>query len=161
MNFKFVWKRIRIPFFSILIALAVGGLSALLTKDSMERFSALNQPPLSPPNWLFPLVWSILYILMGISAARVYEASAPREEKRHALIIYAAQLVLNFFWSILFFNLARYFAAFVWLLALLAMVLAMILSFSPIDRLAAKLQIPYLIWVLFAGYLNLGVAILN
>ena len=145
---------------SIIIALAVGGVSALLTMDSMERFSELEQPPLSPPSWLFPIVWTILFILMGISAARIYNIGG-RGGNSSALTVYGIQLFVNFMWPVIFFSLELRLAALFWLLLLLALVILMIVRFYRIDKTAAYLQIPYLIWLLFAAYLNTGVFILN
>ncbi len=145
----------------IAIPLAVGGLSALITKDSMDIYKTIVQPPLAPPGILFPIVWSILYVLMGIGSTLVFNAEAPKKEKRQALTLYALQLVVNFFWSILFFNERLFLASFVLLLALLGLILAMILRFYKINKAAALLQIPYLLWVTFAGYLNLAIYFLN
>lgn len=150
------WKPLII---CLLIPLAVGGLSALLTMGSMEIYGALKQPPLSPPGFLFPIVWSILFILMGISSYLVYISDSKNKTK--ALIIYAVQLVFNFFWTIIFFNMQSYLFAFIWLVILWILIIAMIVSFWKISKPAALLQIPYLLWVTFAGYLNLGVYLLN
>ena len=156
---KIEWKKLII---SVLIPLAVGGLSALLTSGSMQDFADINKPPLSPPAWLFPVVWTILYVLMGIGAALVYNRKDFKpEETRNALIIYAVNLALNFFWSIIFFNLEAYLFAFIWLVALWIVIIAMIISFRKVSPVAAYLQIPYLLWVTFAGYLNLAIFILN
>ncbi len=152
-------KKTRIYIISILIPLAVGALAALLTRSSMEDYAMLSRPPLSPPGWLFPVVWTILYTLMGISAARVYLSDDP--EKTGALRIYTVQLIVNFFWTILFFNLDARLFALIWLILLVALVFWMIVRFRRIDALAAHLQIPYLIWLLFATYLNAGVWLLN
>ncbi len=145
----------------IAIPLAVGGLSAFLTKDSMDIYKTIAQPPLSPPGILFPIVWSILYVLMGVGSALVYNADASKKEKRQALTLYALQLILNFFWSILFFNQRLFLASFVLLLAMWGFILAMILRFYKINKASALLQIPYLLWVSFAGYLNLAIYFLN
>lgn len=155
---KIKWKTLLI---CIAIPLVVGGLSALLSMGSMEAFAALKQPPLSPPAWLFPVVWTILYVLMGIASYLVLTAHAPQTEIENALKVYALQLFFNFCWSILFFNLELYWFAFIWLLALWALILWCIIRFFRISRPAAFLLIPYIIWVTFAGYLNLGIAILN
>lgn len=144
---------------SILISVGVGALSALLTRNSMDVYEKVIQPPLSPPSWIFPLVWTILFILMGISAYLIYRSDSLY--RNSALRIYATQLVVNFFWSIIFFNLEMYLFAFLWLLLLLLMIILMIMSFSKINKTAAYLQIPYLLWVIFAGYLNLGIYLLN
>lgn len=150
------WKPLII---CLLIPLAVGGLSALLTMGSMEVYGNLNQPPLSPPGFLFPIVWTILFILMGISSYLIFVSDDRNKTK--ALIIYAVQLVFNFVWSLIFFNMQSYLFAFIWLVILWALIIAMIVSFWKISKPAALLQIPYLLWVTFAGYLNLGVYLLN
>lgn len=157
-----MWKKIRPYVISVVIALAVGGISALLTMNNMDLYSKIEQPALAPPPWLFPVVWTILYVLMGIGAALVYNRKDFKpEETRNALIIYAINLALNFFWSIIFFNLEAYLFAFIWLVALWIVIIAMIISFRKVSPVAAYLQIPYLIWVTFAGYLNLAIYILN
>ena len=143
------------------IPLAVGGLATLLS-GGMENYTLMNQPPLSPPGWIFPVVWTILYVLMGISAALVYtnrEINPKSADK--ALVIYAFNLILNFAWSIIFFRFRAFFAAFICLMALLITIIKMISSFYKINKLSAYLQIPYLLWVAFAGYLNFGIWFLN
>ena len=146
---------------SILIAEAAGGLSALLTRRGMELYrDSVLKPPLSPPAVVFPIVWTGLYALMGVSAARIWR-QPPSEARSSALWLYGAQLLVNVLWSVLFFNLETYGFAFVWLVLLWALIVAMTLRFRELDRTAANLQIPYLIWVLFAGYLNYGVWMLN
>lgn len=155
---KIQWKTLII---SIAIPLIVGGVSALLTRGSMEDFELLRKPPLSPPGWLFPIVWTILFVLMGIASYLVYTSTAARNEKKHALQIYALQLFFNFFWSILFFNLKVYSFSFVWLVALLILILCTTFAFWRISKPAGYLLIPYIIWVTFAGYLNLSIAFLN
>ena len=147
--------------FWILFTEGVGFLSGWLTREGVDLFNATaQQPPLSPPSLLFPIVWTILYALMGIGAARIYLAPASNARSR-ALLIYLLQLAFNFFWSILFFNLQNYGLAFFWLLALWGLILWMILSFYRVDKMAAMLQIPYFLWVTFAAYLNFGVWMLN
>ncbi len=145
---------------SILIAELVGGLSALLTRTGTKMFETVTKPPLTPPAIVFPIVWSILFALMGISAALVY-MSNPSINKNHSLIIYVCQLIVNFFWSIIFFNLKAYGFAFVWILLLLALIVIMIYKFYKVNKLSAVLQIPYLIWVVFATYLTLNIWLLN
>lgn len=144
---------------SILIPLTVGGLSALLTRNNMDVYGALDQPPLAPPGWVFPVVWTILYTLMGISSYLIYTSDSLY--KKSALKAYAAQLIVNFLWTIIFFNLQAYFFAFLWLILLLVLIVLMIAGFSRINKTAAYLQIPYLLWVMFAGYLNFGIYMLN
>ena len=147
--------------FWILFTEAVGGLSGWLTREGSKNFNEIAlQPPLSPPAIVFPIVWGILYALMGISAARI-RLSSPSPEKNKSQNLFIAQLILNFFWSLIFFNARAYGLAFLWLLLLWDVVLAMILQFRRVDPLAAKLQIPYLLWLTFAAYLNLGVWYLN
>ena len=146
---------------SIGIALGVGGLSALLTMNNMDLYSEINSPPLAPPAWLFPVAWTVLYVLMGVSCALILLTPAPSAKRERAVAVYAASLVFNFGWSIIFFNLRAFLVAFAWLLILWALILATILVYRPIDKTAAYLQIPYLIWVAFAGYLNLMIFLLN
>ncbi len=157
-----MWKKYRGFIISIAIALAVGGLSALLTRENMRLFSEVNKPLFTPPAFLFPVVWTILYILMGFSSAVIFEHR--RFKKREAetgLILYGINLILNFFWSIIFFNMRAYSFAFAWLLILWSVILAMIAQFYKVNKLSAYLQIPYLIWVTYAGYLTLGISVLN
>ena len=146
---------------SIIIPLLVGGISAFLTRDSMSTFERVAKPPLSPPGWLFPVVWTILYILMGIASYLVNTSKGPKTLSDSALAIYALQLVFNFFWSIIFFNMEAYLFAFIWLIALWLLILWTTVSFYKINKTAGLLMIPYLIWVAFAGYLNLGIYLLN
>lgn len=155
-------KKIKPYVLSILIALAVGGFSALLTMNNMNIYSEINTPALSPPAILFPIVWTILYILMGISAAMIYTSTTLlQNEKEKALFTYALSLFFNFTWSIIFFNLRAFAVAFIWLVVLWILILKTIVEYSKINRVAAYLQIPYLIWVSFAGYLNLAIFLLN
>lgn len=157
-----MWRKIKPYVISIIIALAVGGLSAFLTRNSMEVYTNIKQPPLAPPSVVFPIVWTILFILMGVSSAMVYvkgrESGVPVGE---ALKIYALQLILNFFWTIIFFNMQSYLFAFIWLVLLWIAIILMIVSFRKVSPAAAWLQVPYLLWVTFAGYLNLMIYILN
>ena len=140
---------------------AVGILSGLLSRRGTEIYSELvRKPALSPPAILFPIVWTILYALMGIGAARV-DASMPGTTRNRTLNIFVIQLVVNFFWSLIFFNAQAYGFAFLWLLLLWILIIVMTVLFYRVDRPAALLQIPYLIWVTFAAYLNYGVWQLN
>ena len=144
------------------VTLAVGGLSALITSGSMDIYGDIILPPLAPPSILFPIVWTILYVLMGISAAMIYtDRFSSQKSKTDALTVYALQLIFNFFWSIFFFNLRAFLFSFLWLAVLLLLIVKMIVDFVKIKKLAGYLQIPYLIWVTFAGYLNLGIYLLN
>lgn len=140
---------------------AVGALSGWLSRDGMKNYmQTIAQPPLSPPGWVFPVVWGILYALLGFGAARIW-LSAPSSARSRGINLYISQLVINFFWSLIFFNAQVFGFAFLWLLLLWGLVLWMILTFRKVDPLAAKLQIPYLIWLTFAAYLNFGVWLLN
>ena len=145
---------------SIAIALIVGGLSALFTNMGMDNYRLAEKPALTPPEIVFPIVWTILFTLMGISAARVWIATSDKG-KSGGLLIYIIQLFVNFLWSIFFFNLQAYGFSFFWLLFLWALILIMIISFSKTDKIAAYLQIPYFLWVSFAAYLNFMVWMLN
>ena len=155
-------KRNRKPYlFWILLTEAVGALSGWLTGTAMKSYStSIMKPPLSPPGWVFPIVWTILFALLGIGAARIY-LSEPSTHRSLGLNLFIAQLTVNFFWSPIFFNLQAFGFSFFWLLLLLGLVLAMIFVFRKTDPTAAKLQIPYLLWLTFAAYLNLGVWYLN
>ncbi len=145
----------------IIIPLAVGVVSALLSRGGMEAFAVLNKPPLSPPGWLFPVVWTILYILMGISSYIILTSGAAPQDIKRALTTYALQLAVNFFWSIFFFRLEWYLFSFFWLVFLWALILLMEIQFYRIAKVAAYLNLLYLVWVAFAGYLNLGIWWLN
>lgn len=145
----------------ILIPLLVGGISALLTMGAMKDFALINKPPLSPPAWLFPVVWTVLYILMGISSYIIYTAPVSDEKALKALIPYGIQLIFNFFWSIIFFNLGWYLFAFIWLVVMLIFILITFKRFYEISKPAAFLLIPYILWTIFAGYLNFGIYLLN
>ena len=145
----------------ILIPLATGLLSAFFTRGNMMLFDEIVKPPLVPPAWVFPVVWSILYILMGIASYIVYRSDAPRDEIKKALAVYAAQLAVNFFWSIIFFNLQAFLFAFYWLLLLWVLIIATTILFWRINKTAGILLIPYLVWVTFAGYLTYAIFLLN
>ena len=142
---------------NIAVALAVGGFSSILTSGSMKAFEDnFVQAPLTPPSFVFPIVWSILYILMAVGYTRV---SAKNCEK--AKVYYWLQLLFNFFWSIWFFGANAFLFSFIWLVALLILVYAMAWNFYKCDKPSGLLQLPYIIWLLFAGYLNIMVYILN
>ena len=142
------------------IPLAVGGLAALFS-GGMGSYKIMNQPPLSPPGWVFPVVWSILYLLMGEASYRILQSGADKEKVRGALIAYGVQLALNFIWPLVFFGAQAYLAAFFVSLTLWIAILATLRRFAAIDETAGNLLIPYLLWVTFAGYLNFGVFLLN
>ena len=152
---------------AILIPLLVGGLSAFLTKDAMIMFDAIKKPPLSPPGIVFPIVWSILYVLMGIARYLLYnldEQKLSEEQikfRNYTLVIYDIQLFFNFFWSIIFFKFSMYKVAFLWLIILWVLVFIFIKNALKLNKISAYLMIPYLLWITFAGYLNVAIAILN
>lgn len=152
------WKSLLV---SLAIPLAVGGISAFLTKDGMRQFTRLRQPPLSPPAWVFPVMWTILFLMMGLASYLVYTSGGRRGEKRSALWVYGIQLAVNFVWPILFFNLSWWLLAFFWLILLWLMILGMTVQFYRLRPGAGLLLIPYLAWVAFAGYLNFGIYLLN
>lgn len=154
-----MWNKIKPYIIGVAIALGVGALSAFLTKNNMMVYEGLNKPPLAPPSIIFPIVWTILFILMGISSAMAYTRG--NSGQKRALTVYAVQLAVNFLWSIIFFNMQAYLFAFIWLILLWLLIIFMIYEFSKVSKAAAWLQVPYLLWVTFAGYLNLMIYILN
>lgn len=143
----------------VALPLFVGALAGILTQNSMTVYRSLNKPPFTPPGWIFPIVWTILYILMGIGSYMI--ASSRWYKKWNALLLYGVQLFLNFIWSLVFFNQQHYLLAFLILLLLWYCIFRMIAAFWSINPLAAILQIPYLLWVTFAGYLNFVIVLLN
>lgn len=144
----------------VVLSEAVGALSGWLIRDGVKAYEALPKPALTPPQIVFPIAWGILYLLMGISVGRII--NSPKSEQRTwAVGIFALQLFFNFWWSIIFFNMQAFGFSFTWILALWLLILGMILNFRQIDPLAGKLQIPYLLWVTFAAYLNYGTWVLN
>lgn len=145
----------------LLIPLLTGALSAFLTRNAMEQFERLSKPPLSPPGWLFPVVWTILYLMMGAASYLVWRSGGPRHTVGKALTLYGIQLGFNFLWTILFFYMGRYLFAFFWLVVLWVLILAAALRFYRLSKPAGYLMVPYLLWVAFAGYLNLGIYLTN
>lgn len=143
------------------IPLAAGFLSSFLTRGGMEVFSSIRKPPLSPPAWLFPVVWTILYTLMGISSYLVLTSDGIRDEVMNALSVYAYQLLVNILWPIFFFNFQWFFFSFIWLVLLVFLVVTMIREFHRLSKSAAYLNIPYLVWLLLAGYLNFTIWWIN
>lgn len=152
------WKSI---VFWVILSEAVGLLAGLLTRNATQIYGQMaNKPPLSPPGWLFPVVWTILYALMGVGAGLVMGQSSD-EDRNRGLNLMVAQLIVNFFWPLLFFNAQAYGLALLWLLLLLTLVIWMTIEFRKVSPLAAVLQIPYILWLLFATYLNAAVWVLN
>ena len=145
----------------VALPLILGGISALAVRGGMEEYAMLEQPPLSPPGWLFPVAWSLLYVLMGAASYLVLSSAAPLYERRRALKLYAVQLVVNVLWPPIFFGLGLYLAALLWLALLWVLALITALRFRRVSRTAACLLAPYIVWLTFAAYLNLGVWLLN
>ena len=155
-------RKIRSYVISVAVSLGTGIVASLLTMKNMQIYQQVSTPALSPPSFLFPVVWTVLYVLMGVSAAMVYNTKTSLfSQKKKALDVYAVSLAVNFLWSIIFFNLNWFFFAFVWLVLLLFLVVVTIILYGRINPTAAYLQIPYALWVSFAGYLNLGIWLLN
>ncbi len=146
---------------SIGIPLLVGSAAGFLVGNSMQVFEEINKPSFAPPGFLFPIVWTILYALMGVATYLIVTSDAPQEEIRKALILYGIQLAFNFVWPFIFFGQGWYFLSFIWLLILWGLIIATIISFSKISKPAAYLMIPYLLWVTFAGILNFAIYLLN
>ena len=152
---------------AILIPLLVGGLSAFITKDAMMVFDTIKKPPLSPPGIIFPIAWSILYVLMGVASYLIYNMDVTKLDEKQVILrkkiltIYIIQLIFNFFWSIIFFKFLMYKFAFVWLVILWVLVFIFIKNAIKLNKASAYLMIPYLLWMTFAGYLNIMIAVLN
>lgn len=155
-NIKVNWKRLIL---AMVISIGAGVISWLLTGNSMEIYRDLNKPALSPPGQLFPIVWTILFILMGLASYIVCETRD--DDRTEALILYGVQLVINIGWSVIFFNFGAFWLAFVWLMILWILIIFTIWRFFNANTVAAWLMVPYLLWVTFAAYLNIAVAIMN
>lgn len=154
---KLDWKKLLL---FLGIPLAVGGLATLLS-GGMGEYPQLIQPPLAPPAWVFPVVWTLLYLLMGYASYRVYTSGRSKDSIQKALVLYGIQLFLNFLWPIVFFGLEWRLTAFFLLIGLWIAILLTIRAFSRVDERAGDLLLPYLLWVTFAGYLNLSIFLLN
>lgn len=152
------WKRLLL---CLAIPLGVGGLAALLTGGAMANYDQMNQPPFAPPGWLFPVVWSILYLMMGYASYRVITSGGEKPQIKKALALYGAQLAVNFLWPLVFFGLQMYLAAFFVLLGLWLLVALTIGAFARLDDTAADLLLPYILWITYAAYLNVGAYLLN
>ena len=146
---------------SILIPVAVGGLAGFLTRNSMNIYGEINTPPLSPSGFIFPIVWTVLYILMGVALYLVRDSKANAALKSKGYLVFGLQLAFNFLWSIVFFNFRWYLFAAIWLVALIILIALNILYFAQANKAAGLLLVPYLLWCAFALYLNIGIVILN
>ena len=142
---------------SILIPVIIGGIVGFIISKSMD-YNSLQKPFLAPPSILFPIVWTIIYILMGVSYG-ILEDKSLNDSKTKT--IYYLQLFVNALWSIIFFTLRLRLFAFIWIILLDILVIVMIISFYKKNKLSGLLQIPYLLWVLYASYLNLAIYLLN
>ncbi len=150
-----MWNKIKPYVYFIALCLGVGALAALLTRENMNIYDEIKVPPLAPPMWLFPVVWTILYTLMGVSAGLVYK------EAKSVPAVFYTQLAVNFLWSIIFFNLRMFLLSSIWLVLLIFLIWRMIREFRVFDIRAAYLQYPYLVWCIFALYLNVAIWLLN
>lgn len=144
---------------SIVFAELVGAVSALLAGDFGSLYAEIQRPPLSPPGWVFPVVWAVLYALMGITSYMIYRSDNNRSKS--ALTVYLIQLAINFSWSIIFFRFRLFTAAAVVAVILTVLVGIMICMFLSIRKKAGYLNIPYLLWMIFASYLAIGTALLK
>lgn len=141
---------------ALLIPLLVGGFSAFLTAEDMNVYETLTRPPLAPPGWLFPIVWTILYLVMGLASYFVFTSDIEPERKRKALLFYAGQLIMNMFWSTLFFTYQLYLVSLIWLLAMWVLIIICTFLFYKANRIAGFMMIGLLVWTTFAAYLNLA-----
>lgn len=144
---------------SLLIPLLVGGLATVINFDGIKQFQEVTKPEITPPPWVFSVVWTVLYALMGISFYLIYKSD--KGNKMSAYSFYAAQLFLNSIWTFIFFSLNNYMLSLFVIVALLFLIAGMIITFYPINKKAAYLQIPYFLWMCFATYLNWQIYILN
>ncbi len=158
MFMKIRWKTL---IFNLAVPLITGAVSGFLTRSAMQQYGQLNQPPLSPPSAVFPVVWTTLFLLMGISAYLVTMKRSDGLKSYDIPAVYWIQLIVNFIWPLIFFNLAIYGIALAWLILLIILVIYMIFQFHDITPAAGWLQVPYLLWLIFAGYLNAGIWLLN
>ena len=157
MFMKIRWKTL---IFNLAVPLITGAVSGFLTRSAMQQYGQLNQPPLSPPSAVFPVVWTTLFLLMGISAYLVTMKRSDGLKSFDLPAVYWIQLIVNFIWPLIFFNLAIYGIALAWLILLIILVIYMIFQFHDITPAAGWLQVPYLLWLIFAGYLNAGIWLL-
>ena len=154
------WSALRPYLFFVVLALAVSGAAGAAARAGMDAYDLLTKPPATPPDRLFPVVWTLLYLLMGIAMGLVWRSSTGRARKE-ATALWSIQLAVNGLWPVLFFLLGAHGPAFFWLVGLIVLVLFMSADFSRRNATAAWLSAPYLLWLLFAAYLNLGIWLLN
>lgn len=149
------WKKLIII---TVITFIVGTFFSFFTMNSMDTFKDLSKP-INVPGVLFPIVWSILYLLMSISCYLIVQSND--KDKKEGIILYAIQLVINSLWTLIFFGLGAYLLSFIWIIILLIVVIIMLAKFYNINKIAMYINIPYVLWLLFAAYLNLGIYLLN
>lgn len=147
---------------SLAVCLGAGVVGSIFTAPAVKTwYIVLNKPFFQPPSWIFAPVWTILFIFMGISLYLVWTKKTKPNHLPHALPLFAVQLLLNILWSIIFFGLGNYLAAFLEIMVLWCAILLTYREFNKISATAAKLLIPYIIWVTFAAVLNLSIVLLN
>lgn len=146
---------------AVLIPLLVGYFSSVLSRSAMTEYGTMNKPPLSPPAMVFPIAWTILYIMMGLASYFIIMSEADSKAKMSIMIIYAISLAMNFCWSIVFFNWRMYLVAFIWLLVLWCLVIIIAVKSFNVSKIATVMFIPYILWLTFAAYLNFGAYYLN
>lgn len=151
-------SKIKLISISIFIPLFIGIIGTLLS-NTAAGYKTLNNPSFAPPGFVFPIAWTILYILMGISSYIIYTSND--KNKKKALTLYTIQLIVNSLWTFFFFNLGLLLFSFWWILLMIVLVISMIYSFYKINPIAAYLQIPYIIWLMFAAFLNYNIYLLN
>lgn len=156
-------KKIHLGTLILCLAIPVltGVLSATITSSAMKAYASMNKPPLSPPAIVFPIAWTILYLMMGLALYLIVITPSDKNLKGTAVLLFTIQLIMNFMWSIIFFKWGQYLAAFIWLIIMLCILIICAFRFYDINRSSAYLLIPYIVWLIFASYLNMGSFILN
>ena len=158
-DWKEFWNKNKSIILQVILALLAGGLASLLGGETAPLYQRLEAPPLAPPGWVFPVVWTVLYILMGVAAGLV--ARSADIDRDRALFLYYVQLGINVLWPLVFFRFEWVTVAAVWLFALTLVVFLTQRQFRSVNAAAGWLLVPYLLWCLFALYLNIGFAVLN
>lgn len=156
-------KNIRVGKFilAMCVPLIMGMISAALSAQGMAAYGEMVKPPLSPPAWVFSAAWTILYLMMGFAAYRIMVSMPGTQGRGTALLLFWSQLIMNFFWSLIFFRWEQYLTAFIWLIVMWSIVVACTMRFYNINKMAGWLLVPYVLWLSFAAYLNLGAWMLS
>lgn len=157
-NGKISWKKLIL---NLLLTLCIGFLGSFAVRNGMDFYQSLKLPPFAPPDWIFAPVWTILYVLMGIAAYRISMYPPQNKKALNAYYVYLIQLFFNFMWTGVFFYFESPVIALVIIITLLLLIIATIKRFYEIDKTAALLLIPYLLWTAYAVILNAGIAYLN